>query len=104
MKKQYIARHDKAMRTVVQSFTKEKNSSFYLIADVGRMEGLKAIGVHSKRVPSFVLPDSCLQDKGIDPVVGRGLLQRGGPDARSKMRQDIMMVEMTTAEQRPALR
>ncbi len=48
-------------------------------------------------------PDSCLQDKGIDPVVhhvGRGLLQRRGPDARSKMRPDMMMVEMTTAEQR----
>ncbi len=50
------------------------------------MEGLKAIGVHSKLVPSFVLPDSCLQDKGIDPVVGRGLLQLGG--ARRKKQDE----------------
>ena len=56
MKKQYIARHDKAMRAVVQAFTKGRHGAFYLIADVGHLEGLKEIGVHSKRVPAFVLP------------------------------------------------
>ncbi len=50
MSKQYIARHDKAMRTVIQAFTKGQCGSHYLIADVGKIEGLKDIGVHSKRV------------------------------------------------------
>ncbi len=36
------------MRTVVQSFAKGKHGSFYLVAAVGRVEGLKAIGMHSK--------------------------------------------------------
>jgi len=43
MKKQYIARHDKAMRAVVQAFTKGQLGSFYLIADVGRLEGLRSL-------------------------------------------------------------
>ena len=40
MKKQYIARHDKAMRAVVQAFTKGSlEGRFYLIADVCRLDG-----------------------------------------------------------------
>ena len=49
------------MRTVIQAFTKGQCGSHYLIADVGKVEGLKDIGVHNKRVPAFVLPDRCLQ-------------------------------------------
>ena len=48
------------------------------LADVGKVEGLKNIGVHSKRVPAFELPDKCLQVRGLDPTVERGVLQRGG--------------------------
>ena len=103
MKKQYIARHDKAMRAVLQAFTKGKNGSFYLIADVGKEEGLKELGAHSKRVPSFVLPDQYIQSRGLDPQAGRGLLQRRVADCRNKMRPDLMIVEMTTAEQRICL-
>ncbi|KAL3151126.1 hypothetical protein ABBQ38_012992 [Trebouxia sp. C0009 RCD-2024] len=88
MKKQYIARHDKAMRAVVQAFTKGRLGSYYLIADVGRLEGLKELGVHSKRVPAFVLPDRYLQNRGLDPQVERGFLQRGEVDSRSRMRPD----------------
>ena len=40
MSKQYIARHDKAMRTVIQAFTKGQCGTHYLIADVGKVEGL----------------------------------------------------------------
>ena len=36
MTKQFIARHDKAMRAVIQSFTKGKHGSYYLIANVGQ--------------------------------------------------------------------
>ncbi len=99
MSKHYIARHDKAMRTVIQAFTKGQCGSHYLIADVGKIEGLKDVGVHSKRVPTFVLPDRCLQARGLDPTVERGFLQGGAADTRSKMRPDMMIVEMTTAEQ-----
>ena len=104
MSKQYIARHDKAMRTVIQAFTKGQCGSHYLIADVGKIEGLKDIGVHSKRVPAFVLPDRCLQARGLDPAVERGFLQGGAAATRSKMRPDMMIVEMTTTEQQQYLR
>ncbi len=40
MSKQYIARHDKAMTTLIQDFTKGQCGSHYLIADVGKIEGL----------------------------------------------------------------
>ncbi len=86
MSKQYIARYDKAMRTVIQAFIKGQFGSHYLIADVAKIEGLKNIRVHGKRVPAFVLPDRFLQAKGLDPMVERGVLQGGAADIRSKMR------------------
>jgi len=60
--------------------------------------------VHSKRVPAFVLSDRYLQARGLDPTVERGFLQGGAADTRSKMRPDMMIVEMTTAEQQQYLR
>ena len=45
------------MRTVIQAFTERQCGSHYLIADVTKIEGLKDMGAHSKRVPAFVLPD-----------------------------------------------
>ncbi len=95
MSKQYIARHDKAMRTVIQAFTKEQ---YYQIADVGKIEALKDIGMHSKGVPAFVPPDRCLQARGLDPTV-ENFLQGRAANTRSKMRQDMMIVEMTSAKQ-----
>ena len=61
MKKQHIARHDAMMRMLIKEFTKGAKGSHYLIADVGTVDTLKDIGVHSKRVPKFVLPDSHIQ-------------------------------------------
>ena len=72
-----------------------------MTADVGKVEGLKDIGVHSKRVSAFVLPKICLQARGLDPMVERGFLQGGAADSRSKLRPDMMIVKMTTAEQQP---
>ena len=95
IKKQYIARNDKAIRAKVQAFTKGKHGGFCLIADVGHLEGLKEIGVHSTRVPVCVLPDRYLHNKGLDQGVEGGLLQRGEADSRCKMRSDMMEVEMT---------
>ena len=106
MSKQYIARHDEAMRTAIQAFTQGQCGSHYLIADVGKVEGLKDIGMHSKRVPGFVLRrilDTCLQARDSDPTVRRGFLQRGAADTSSKMRPDMMIVEMSTAEQQQYL-
>ena len=44
--------------------------------------------------------------KGLGPsrTVERGFLQRGAADTRSKIRPDMMRVEMTTAKQQQYLR
>ena len=92
------------MRTVIQAFTKGQCGSHYLIGRRWKYCGPKDIGVHSKRVPAFVPPDRCLQARGLDPMVERGVLQGGAADTRSKMRPDMMIMEMTTAEQQQYLR
>ncbi len=92
------------MRTVIQAFTKGQCGSHYLIADVGMIEGHKDIGMHSTVVPAFVLPDRCLQARRLNPTVERGFLQRGAADLWSKMRPDMMIVEMTMAERQQYLR
>ena len=61
MKRQHVARHDTMMRMLIKGFTKGTKGNQYLIADVGTTGTLKDIGVPSKRVPKFVLPDSCIQ-------------------------------------------
>ena len=75
MSKQYIARHDKAMRTVIQASTKGQCGSHYLIADVGKIEGLKGIGLHSKREPAF--PRQVSTSMGLGPYGGEGFLAGG---------------------------
>ena len=45
------------------------------------------------KIPAFVLQDRCMHNRGLDPTVKRGPLQRGEADSRSKMRPVIMMVE-----------
>ena len=58
------------------------------------LERLKErVGVHSKTVPAFVLPERCLQARGLDPTAERGFLQGGAADTWSKMRPDMMIVE-----------
>jgi len=83
MSKQYIARHDKAVRTIIQAFTTGQDGSCYLIADVGKTEGHKDMRVHSKRVPAYALPDRCLQARGLDPMVKRGFVQGGAADSET---------------------
>ena len=103
MKKQHIARHDAMMRMLIQEFTKGSKGSHYLIADVGTVETLKKIGVHSKRVPKFVLPDVHTQHTTRDIASCRNHSTRRMDQARNKMRQDMMIVEMTDTEQRTYL-
>ena len=60
MKKQHIARHDAVMRMLTKEFTKGSKGSHHLIADVGAVDTLKNIGMHSKQIPKFV-PDAHIQ-------------------------------------------
>ena len=76
MSKQYIARHDKAMRTVIQAFTKEQCGSHYLIADVGKIERLKDIGVHSKTF-QHSYPQTDVNKQGAWTLRWRGVSCRG---------------------------
>ena len=57
MKKRHIARHDAMMQMLMKELTTGSRGSHYLIADVGTVDTLKSIGVHSKQIPKFVLPD-----------------------------------------------
>ena len=95
MKKQHIARHDAMMRMLIKEFTKGAKGSHYLIADVGTTDALKDIGVHSKRVPTFVLPHSHIQytTQNMEPCRNHLTCRVG--DARWKMRPDMMVVELT---------
>ena len=103
MKKQHIARHDAMMRMLIKEFTKGTKGSHYLIADVGTVDTLKDLGVHSKRVPKFVLPDSHIQHttQYIDSCSNHSACRIG--NARKRTRPDMMVVELTDAEQQTYL-
>ena len=68
--------------------TTGKYGSYHMIADVGTADTLKDLGVHHKRIPKWVLPDSIIAYHNQDPV-----------NARDKLRPDIMVVELSRAEQ-----
>ena len=74
MSKQYLARHDEAMRLIIQAFTEGQCGSHYLIVvDVGKIEGLKDIGLHSKS-SSICTPRQMFTSKGLGPYSGEGFL------------------------------
>ena len=99
MKKQHIARHNAMMRMLIKGFTEGAKGRHYLIADIGTVDTLKDIGVHSKRVPKFMLPDSYSQHTTQHmKSCGNHLTCRVG-DVRKRMRPDMMVVEMTDTEQ-----
>lgn len=99
LKKLHIARHNLMMRMLIQAFTKGQLGSHYLVADVGTSDKLKNIGEHNTRVPDFVLPDLHLRNSGMDPSACRVFLLHRTGDTTSKMRPDVMIVEMTTTKQ-----
>ena len=99
MKKQHIARPDVMMRMLIKEFTKGSKGSHYLIADVSTVDLLKSIGVHSKRIPKFVLPDAHIQHTTQNFAFCSNHLTCRIGDARKKMRPDMMIVEMTDTEQ-----
>ena len=49
-----------AARTIINAVNKGHLGSFFIIADVGSASTLSDLGVHHKRIPTWVLPDSML--------------------------------------------
>jgi len=70
----YIARHDKAMRTVIQALTKGQCGSHYLIADVGKIP--KDIETQQKSF-SICDPGQMFTSQGLRPYGGEGFLAEG---------------------------
>ena len=85
-KAMYIARHDQPLRLILKSIAKGDHGGYYKIADIGRAELIEDMGVSAKRIPSWLLPDSCLERADIDPA------------DRNRLRPDIMLVEMSQLE------
>ena len=83
-----IYRHDEAHRIIINAINKGAKGSSIVIADVGTAATLGNLGVHHKRIPQWVLPNSMLALHTTDP---EGL--------RTELRPDIMMVELQEHEQ-----
>lgn len=82
-KAMYIARHNQALRLVLKSIAKGDHGGlggYYTVADIGSAELIEDMGVSAKRVPPWLLPNSCLERANIDPA------------DRSRLRPDIMLV------------
>ena len=87
------------MRMLIKECTKGPKGSHYLIADVGTVDTLKSIGVHSKRIPEFVLPDAHIQHTTQNIASCSYHSTCRMDDARKKMMPDMVIVEMTDTEQ-----
>ena len=88
MKKMVIYRHDEAHRIIINAINKGRKGSCLVIADVGTAATLGNLGVHHKRIPKWVLPNSMLAIHTADP-----------DEVRAKLRPDTMMVELQEHEQ-----
>ena len=94
LKAHYIARHDKAMRKIIKEIMKPQGQSggHFIIADVGQLEGLCQLGVHSKRIHEFVLPDRNLP-QGYTSALNCNVGSDNDPEqTRNKLRPDVMIV------------
>ena len=100
LKKQHIARHDAMMRMLIKGFTKGTKGSHYLTADVGTADTLKDIGVHSKRVPEFVLPDSHIQHMTQDLQPCRNNLTCQPPCPMAEQGASLLWKEATVVTSR----
>ena len=98
LKAHYIARHDMAMRKIIKEVMKGQSGSHFIIADVGQLEGLRQLGVHSKRIPEFVLHDRNLPQSYM-AAQNRNVTSDNGPEQiRNKLKPDLMIVEMSAIE------
>ena len=83
-KAMYIARHDQALRLILKSIVTGDHGGYYTIADIGRAELIEDMGVSAKRIPPWLLPDSCLARANINPSGEKQSKARhfaGGDDA-----------------------
>ncbi len=83
----YISRHDEAMRKVLRAINRGKQGSYLKIADIGRDKLINDLGVVSKRIRAWLIPDHTLQQVGLSA------------DQRHKLRPDVMLIEVTQQEQ-----
>ena len=85
-KAMYSACHDQALRFILKSIAKGDHGKYCTIADIGHAELIEDMGVSAKRMPLWLLPDSCLERADIDPA------------DRNRLRPNSMLVEMTRSE------
>ena len=87
-KAMYIHGNDLAMRLTLKAISKGNHEAYHIIADIGRAELIQDMGGNAKlkQIPTWLLPSSCLVVAGIDST------------DRHKIRQDIMLMEMTHLE------
>ncbi len=71
------------MRLTLKAISKGNHGGYHTIADTGRAELIEDMGVNAKRIPTWLLPNSCLLVTGMEPA------------DRHKIRPDIMLTEMT---------
>ena len=82
----YICCHDASLRMLLKAIVKGAHGGFHTVADIGRDELTQDLGVDSKRIPAWIMPDSTMAEAGIDP------------SNRHHLRPDIMFVEMGNNE------
>ena len=71
---------------LLKAIVKGAHGGFHTVADVGRDELTQDLGVDSKRIPAWIMPDSTMAEAGIDP------------SNRHCLRPAIMFVEMGNNE------
>ena len=75
----------------------------YMMGDSGKVEMMKEVRVHSKKIPSFVLANSRVQADAQGYQDRRTAVSCRDP-VRDKMRPDLMLVEMTDEQRTTYLR
>ncbi len=65
MKALYISRHDEAMRKVVRAINHGQKGFCLKIVDIGLDELINDLGVISKRIPTWLIPDDTLPQVGL---------------------------------------
>ncbi|DBA67790.1 TPA: hypothetical protein ACH3X2_001224 [Trebouxia sp. C0005] len=83
-----IYRHDVAHRVIIYASNKGRQGSGPTIADASTAATLGNLGVHHKHIPKWVLPNNMLALRAVDP-----------DELRTKLRPDIMVVELQEHEQ-----
>ncbi len=65
-KAMYTHRHDLTMRLTLTAISKGNHGRYHVIADIGRAELIEDMGANAKRIPTWLLPNSCLLVAGLE--------------------------------------